>query len=218
MTQPGAEPAASPIRIQWREAEPLELPPILKASLECFYELGFHGASVREIASRAGVTMPSLYYHYQNKEGLLLALLRLSVEDLQARADAADADADGDPTRRLTNVVFAMVLQMTGRAKLASLEGEARYLTPDTRRQYAAARRGVQDLVLEIVRDGSDRAKFRVDDPVEITRAVLGMCQAIPRWYYAEGEMQPEVVARKYATIVCRMVGVAGPLDLPFGE
>lgn len=199
----------------WRSVERLDLTPILSASLDAFYESGFHGASVREIARRVGVTVPSLYYHHQSKEGLLIALLELSISDLRSRALAANAAGDGDPVQRLTNVIFTIVLQMTNRARLAALEGEARYLGPENWERYRAVRKGVEGLVLDIVHDGNRAGEFDVDDPAETTRAILGMCQAIPRWYHAEGIHSPEVVARKYVDIALRMVGATRVPDMP---
>ncbi|WP_430334373.1 TetR/AcrR family transcriptional regulator [Rhodococcus sp. ACT016] len=199
----------------WRSVERLELTPILSAALDAFYESGFHGASVREIARRVGVTVPSLYYHHQSKEGLLIALLELSISDLRSRALAANAAGDGDPVQRLANVIFTIVLQMTNRARLAALEGEARYLGPENWERYRAVRKGVEGLVLDIVRDGNSAEEFDVEDPAETTRAVLGMCQVIPRWYHAEGMHSPEVVAQKYVNIALKMVGATRVPDMP---
>jgi len=41
---------------------------ILDAALEAFSELGYHGASTRDIAARAGVRQSLLTYHFSNKE------------------------------------------------------------------------------------------------------------------------------------------------------
>lgn len=199
----------------WRSVERMELTPILSAALDAFYESGFHGASVRDIARRVGVTVPSLYYHHQSKEGLLIALLELSTGGLRSRALAANAAGDGDPVQRLTNVIFTIVLQMTNRARLAALEGEARYLGPENWDRYRAMRKGIEGLVLDIVHDGNAAGDFDADDPAETTRAILGMCQAIPRWYHAEGIHSPEVVARKYVGIALRMVGATRAPDMP---
>ena len=48
---------------QWRIVEPLTLTPLLTAALEVFHELGYHGASVRDIAKpcrchRADAVLP----------------------------------------------------------------------------------------------------------------------------------------------------------------
>ncbi|MFZ2175974.1 MAG: TetR/AcrR family transcriptional regulator [Rhodococcus sp. (in: high G+C Gram-positive bacteria)] len=191
----------------WRRLEPMTLTPILSASLEAFYEHGFHGTSVRDIARRVGVTVPALYYHHENKEAVLLALLELSTSDVLARAHAASTDGGDDPVQRLANVIEAIVLRMTMRARLAALESEVRYLSPENRQRYRTVRKGVEELVLEIVKEGNERGLFAVADEAETTRALLGMCQSIPRWYHAEGKLTPEAVAHKYVEIAMKTVG-----------
>lgn len=191
----------------WRQIEPPELSPILAQALEAFYENGFHGATVRDIAKRVGVTIPALYYHHGNKEGMLLALLESSTSDVVARAHAADADGGDDPAQRLANVIEAVVLRMTTRARLAALETEVRYLSPENRLRYRVVRKGIEDLVLDIVESGNASGVFSATDPAESTRAVLAMCQSIPRWYHADGKLSPEVVAQKYADIALTAVG-----------
>ena len=195
----------------WRRLEPMELTPILSAALDAFYETGFHGTSVREIARRVGVTVPALYYHHENKEGLLIALLELSTSDVMTRAYAADADGGDDPVQRLSNAIEAIVLRMTNRPRLAALEGEVRYLSPENRQRYRAVRKEIEKLVFEIVEDGTRRGAFDVEDPAETTRALLGMCQSNPRWYHREGSLSPEEVARKYVAIALKTVGATPP-------
>ena len=46
------EPADGLVR--WREPTQIALTPILTAALEAFYETGYHGTSVRDIARRVG--------------------------------------------------------------------------------------------------------------------------------------------------------------------
>ncbi|MFC9357830.1 TetR/AcrR family transcriptional regulator [Rhodococcus sp. ACS1] len=203
--------ATPPIEVgnaaDWRRLEPTKLTPILSASLDAFYEHGFHGTSVRDIARRVGVTVPALYYHHENKEAVLLALLELSTSDVLERAHAASADGGDDPVQRLANVIEAIVLRMTMRSRLAALESEVRYLSPENRQRYRTVRKGVEELVLEIVKEGKKRELFDVADAAETTRALLGMCQSIPRWYHAEGKLTPDAVARKYVEIAMKTVG-----------
>ncbi|WP_413767418.1 TetR/AcrR family transcriptional regulator [Rhodococcus pyridinivorans] len=209
MARSAKNATGSPVvgNLGWRRMDPPELSPILTHALDAFYENGFHGTSVRDIAQRVGVTIPSLYYHHGNKEGILLALLEYSTSDVLARAHSASADGGEDPVQRLSNVIEAIVLRMTTRARLAALEGEVRYLSPDNRLRYRVVRKGIEDLVLEIIEDGNRRGLFYTSDPAESTRAVLAMCQSIPRWYHAEGKLTPEIVARKYVEIALTTVG-----------
>ncbi len=47
---------------------------ILDAALDLFLEQGYDGTSLREIAEQLGVTKAALYYHFESKEDILLAL------------------------------------------------------------------------------------------------------------------------------------------------
>ncbi len=64
--------------------------------LPVFWRDGFDGASVQELADAAGVSKPSLYAAYGNKEALYLAALRRYAElHMADRVVALDAEADG---------------------------------------------------------------------------------------------------------------------------
>jgi len=48
---------------------------IIEAAIDVFFDKGFDAASMREIAEKAGITKPMIYYHFKNKEALYLGLL-----------------------------------------------------------------------------------------------------------------------------------------------
>ena len=51
---------------------------ILDVALDLFTEQGFDGTSLRQIAEQLGVTKAALYYHFESKDDILMALhLRL---------------------------------------------------------------------------------------------------------------------------------------------
>src|SRR6266705_3327791 len=77
----------------WRRPEPLVLPPILAGARHAFHELGYHGATVRDIAQRVGVTVPALYYHYENKQAMLVTLLETGMAQVLHRVDRALSNA-----------------------------------------------------------------------------------------------------------------------------
>lgn len=193
----------------WRDVESREFDPILTAAIEEFYEHSFHGTSVRTLAARVGVTVPALYYHYANKEAILLALLDTATQDLLERAQAAVADAGEDPVRRFSNVVEALVLTLTANPRLSALESEIRYLGAASRKRQVRTRDRIEALLLAAVRGGCDAGVFATTDPVETTRAVLGMLQWIPYWYRTDGDLGRDEVARKYVDIALATVGHA---------
>lgn len=62
---------------------------VLAAARSAFLELGLEGASLREIAKRAGYTPGAIYSYFSSKEEVYGALLGESLERLNAFVDAA---------------------------------------------------------------------------------------------------------------------------------
>jgi len=62
---------------------------VLAAARDAFFELGLQGASLREIARRAGYTPGALYSYFQSKEEVYGALLGESLERLNEFVQAA---------------------------------------------------------------------------------------------------------------------------------
>src|SRR5579859_3900649 len=73
---------------------------ILDAARAVFASEGLEGASLRAIASKAGYTAASLYFHFDSKEAIYAELLEVSLgalgESVRAAVDRARA-----PQRRL---------------------------------------------------------------------------------------------------------------------
>ena len=65
---------------------------ILEAALELFRERGFDEATMREIASRAGVATGLAYYYFASKDSIVLAYYQRAKDDLGAKSDAAHRD------------------------------------------------------------------------------------------------------------------------------
>lgn len=61
---------------------------IVETATRLFSTRGFAGTSVREITQAAGVTNPTLYYHFGSKAGLFEAILAESVHTLDERLHA----------------------------------------------------------------------------------------------------------------------------------
>ena len=198
---------AAPHVQDWRDMPELELSPILEAALDAFYEHGYHGASVRDVSNRVGLTIPSLYYHHQSKQGLLFAVLERSIGSIIDRVELAAEDGV-TPTVRLSHVVEAIVLSMTILPRASALDAsEARYLEGDYRSRYTESQKRIEQILAGIVDDGNTACEFSVDDVPETVRAILGMTQTIPRWYDRQGRFTPSETAERYANLVLRLVG-----------
>ena len=64
---------------------------ILDAAMQLFGEVGYHTASLREVASRVGISHPGLLHHFSSKAVLLAAVLerRDEIDEELFRADLA---------------------------------------------------------------------------------------------------------------------------------
>jgi AcrR family transcriptional regulator len=62
---------------------------ILEAALELFRERGFAEATMREIASRAGVASGLAYYYFDSKDAIVLAFYQRAQEEMAAQMEAA---------------------------------------------------------------------------------------------------------------------------------
>jgi AcrR family transcriptional regulator len=60
---------------------------ILRVALQLFTEKGFEGTSTRDISSALGLTKSSLYYHFQNKEAIVMGLMQERLHELDSLVD-----------------------------------------------------------------------------------------------------------------------------------
>lgn len=204
--------ARDPLIGDWRAYDAdLGLSPVLSVALELFVELGYHGTSVRDIATGAGLSVPGLYHHHPNKQDILATLLSRSGREALERSIAALASAGQDPRARMIAHVENVVLYMTHRRQYAHLAREIHCLEPPFRARHIELRDMQQRLLLQEVTAARDQGAFTTDDPREATRAVLVLCRGVAEWYSPEGDHTPEQIAARYVDFALALVGDRGP-------
>jgi AcrR family transcriptional regulator len=195
---------------QWRAFGPLGLDPVLAAAIDAFVETGYHGASVRDIARRAGMSVPGLYHHYPSKQDLLVTVLDLTMAELRHRVALARAEGTSAP-ERFALVVEALALFHTHRRELAFIgASEMRSLAPRNRRRIADLRDDVQHVLDEEVRAAVAEGSFTTPHPHDAARAVSTMCTSLPQWFSADGPSTPEQIATEYARFALSLMGHRG--------
>lgn len=65
---------------------------IMDVALELFYSKGYNAVGVQEIAEKAGITKPTLYYYFGSKRGLLESILERGFRQMREAVTAAAAD------------------------------------------------------------------------------------------------------------------------------
>ncbi|MER8032356.1 TetR/AcrR family transcriptional regulator [Streptomyces bauhiniae] len=192
----------------WRTYADGELPPILETALACFMEHGYHGTTIRTVASRAGLSVPGLYYHYASKQALLVALVSHAMEDLWRRSIAALEEAGDDVRRRFDLLVECLVLFHAHQRDLAFIAySEIRSLTGDARTTYIGARDRQQRLMDQVVEGGVAQGAFTTPYPRDASRAIVTMCTGVSQWYRAGGEHSPGELAERYRAMTRMTAG-----------
>jgi AcrR family transcriptional regulator len=196
----------------WRVYEAFEMDPVLRASVEAFNETGYHGATVRDIARRSGLSVPGMYHHFATKQDMLVGILDYGMNDLLDRSRQARDEGQGDPVRTFSLLVECLVLFHCHRRDLAFIgASEMRSLEPSNRARIASMRTAQQRLLDAEVDQAHRAGRFKVSFPHDASRAVATMCTAIPSWYRIDHERTPEEVAERYVEFALGLMHYDGP-------
>jgi AcrR family transcriptional regulator len=185
---------------------------LFDAAIAAFAEFGFSGASMRTIATRAGMTLSNLYNYAPSKEDLLVQILRAANYDHLSHTEWAISGAGDGPVERLEAGVFAYVEYVVEHPEEALVaHTEFRYLDLEHRKRLVVARDRVDALIQQIITDGVDAGLFDTPYPRETTRAILTMCGGVAQWYRPDGSLGKDEIARRYARLALAMARDAQP-------
>lgn len=115
---------------------------ILEIAVRLFAERGYHGVSMDDIGSAAGVTGPALYHHFAGKESMLVAALTPVSEGLLAGGRERVAASASDPKAALESLVeFHVAFALSNPAVIALHLHELDRLPDEPRRQIRRLQR-----------------------------------------------------------------------------
>ena len=148
---------------------------ILVAAEEVFAEKGLHDARMEEIAARAGVSVGTVYNHFEDRHTLLAELVESRRKELARRLDQALADQQP----------FAAQLQGFALTVFEHFESHRPFLSimleSDTARvtQPSQAMREVRARIETLVRRGLDQKALRSDRAALLPSMLTGALKAI---------------------------------------
>lgn len=215
VAMPARQATQSPIP---RRRRPERRAEILAAAREVFAAVGFDGASMGEIAMRAGCVEGTIYTYFRNKRALFDAVLEAFYEDLIADMAPRLAQIDGTRDRLVFFVSrhLRIAIDDAGMGRLINGEvwGRADYQGSNL---HALNRRYSRSLT-ETLREGVRRGDLL--DPLDIPIARDFILGGIQHWTWrmlARGELfDPKVVAiRMVDTLLCGWTPEPGAARLP---
>ena len=109
---------------------------ILQVARQLFMERGFNGVSINDVVQQVGITKPTLYYHYADKEALYVAMAVRMLTQMGDEMNAAIAAIDGSFAQLLCRVIE--MIQSHNAEDTRMLRHEIRtYLSPQWQAQLA---------------------------------------------------------------------------------
>jgi AcrR family transcriptional regulator len=164
---------------------------VLRSAGRLFAAKGFAGASLSQLARRARLSKPGIYYHVRDKEELLFRICQESMRGILAGGRAAAA-ASHDPVERMRGLMRAhTAFHWRHPSNLAVLFGQAAHLSAERRRRVFALERAYLDLVRGIIRDGQRRGVFRPVDATVAAFSLFAMLNTLDGWYDVRGRLGP---------------------------
>lgn len=151
---------------------------LLNAAVHVFDRKGYAGASVREIAELAGVTKPTLYYHFGSKEGVLLAILTLAHGEFVqiVRDGIARSGSAVDRITALCERVYGLFERNVPVARVAHavLLGPPDAIPPFDLTVFET---GFRTAIVQIVTEGQAAGELRPVPAADVALAVGGILQ-----------------------------------------
>lgn len=172
---------------------------ILKAAVEVMGEDGYEGASIRDMASRAGVSVAALYYHFPSKLDLLREFLDEAYDVTLARLDRRLEAAGSVPSDRLDAIVETLIASHLHDefSQLASNVAFREYtrLNPPERAAIDVKRRRLLSLVEGVLHEGVRDGSFRISETREAARAIVILATSLVEPYREMAKTMDEVIA-----------------------
>jgi AcrR family transcriptional regulator len=95
---------------------------ILQAARDLFSEVGFSGASTRDIARMAAVNDATVYRHFSSKKDLFIAVLETELKQLNLRADLLLHVSNTGDLRSALRIIFELLTEaLAGQPRLLRL-------------------------------------------------------------------------------------------------
>ena len=164
----------------------------MRAAVEVMGEDGYEGASMRDMAARAGVSVAALYYHFPSKLDLLREFLDEAYEVTIGRIRRRLEAVPDEPGAQLDEVVGTLIWSHLHDefAQLASNVAFREYtrLNPPERAAIEVRRKELLDLVEEIVHG------LGAQEPREAARAIVTLATSLVEPYGEMGRSMDEVI------------------------
>ncbi len=189
---------------------------ILAAAVKLFAEYGYHAAPLRDIARLAGIQAASIYYHYANKQALLVEIMETYMQRLNGNLERILRE-QSDPQKRLHEAIANHIrLHTSYKSEFFIIDTEIRALEGENRSQIIALRDHYDHLLQELLRDGMERGVFRRSDVKVVSYAIIAMCTEVATWFRPNGRLSVQQIIDIYTQMITQgLLATHKPAEMP---
>src|SRR5579872_1639411 len=171
---------------------------ILKSAAKAFRRLGYHGASVEQIASALHMKKGNLYYYFKNKEEILYACHQYSLDrliQLLNEVERSGLSADEKLRKLILGAVHLILDELHGTALF--LDPGA--LSPAHLKAIIVRRDEFDHGVRRVLDEGMGTGRFAAGNAKLLSFAILGAINWVPRWFNPAGSSTSAEIADRFA-------------------
>ncbi|HEV2580401.1 MAG TPA: TetR/AcrR family transcriptional regulator [Ktedonobacteraceae bacterium] len=175
---------------------------ILAAAVQLFAEYGYHASTMRDIARATGIQAASIYYHYDNKQALLVEIMDTHMRNLNANLERI-VQSSSPLLQRLREAIANHIrLHTTYKAEFFIIDTEIRALERENRAAILAQRDHYEDMLQTLLREGMNQELLRRFDIKIASYALIAMCTEVATWFRPEGRLSVQQVIDIYTDMI----------------
>lgn len=168
---------------------------VLDTAVRFFNAKGFQATSLDDVAKALGVTKPTIYHYFSNKDDILFECLRLGMQQIQtAIGEVQQSGATGRDRLEVFAVTYA--LTMTQDFGMCTIRTSDDQLSAKSREDFRALKREIHDALQAIIEDGMKDGSLIAGDARLAAFTMAGAINWIGRWYRPDQSMSPDQVAQ----------------------
>lgn len=175
---------------------------VLAAAVQLFAEYGYHAAPLRDIARIAGIQAASIYYHYTNKQALLVEIMETHMRQLNTNLEHIVLQP-GSVQQRLHEAIANHIrLHTTYKSEFFIIDTEIRALEGENRNHVLALRDQYEALIQGLLHEGMELGIFRQSDVKVASYAIIAMCTEVAAWFHPGGRLTVQQVIDIYSQMI----------------
>lgn len=187
----------------------------MNIAIDCFARYGYQATSIDRIAKAAGVTKGAIYYHFKDKEDLLLEAVGNRIGQFERRVigDLTPVRDAEETLRRVTRICFDHATKSNHRRFIVTLMVEALDTNARLSTQFREMMDRFRSVLSGIIEVGQKQGTFRADlSPVTAARVYAGAVMGAEIEYYQD----PDAIDLE-ETLEAFLEGYLGWLQAPSG-